>query len=152
MTKSFILVAAAIVLSAGAASGQGGKGLAGKWQLDAAKTKAAAAAPFPEGMIIPSPVTLAIDGNVLALTIESPKGARTTSYKLDGTETPEGDGTVSAKREGAKLILVRVRQTPEGQVRSTTEYSQEGDALVVSTTAARGGKPVTTKLVYSRAG
>jgi hypothetical protein len=154
MKRTFILSAAVLALSVSTASAQGAKGLAGKWQLDAAKTKAANVAGFGEGMFMPNPVTLAFDGDVLTLSIDSPKGPRTTSYKLDGTEQPEGNGTVSAKREGAKVVLVTVRQTPAGQVRSITEYSQEGGALVVSTTAPPrgGGKPVTSKLIYNRAG
>ena len=154
MKRAFFL-AAVLALLASTVRAQDTKGLAGKWELDAAKTKAANVEGFGQGMILPSPVTLAFEGNVLTLTIESPKGARTTNYKLDGKEqpAPEGDGTVTAKREGAKIVLVTVRQLPMVQFKSIAEYSQDGDALVVSTTAPPrgGGNPVTSKLIYKRA-
>ena len=156
MKGSLILGAAVLALSVSTVSAQGTKGLAGKWELDAAKTKAANVEGFGQGMILPSPVTLVLEGNVLTLTIESPKGARTTTYKLDGKEqpAPEGDGTVTGKREGARIILLTVRQRETGEFRSTAEYSQDGDALVVSTTAPPrgGGNPVTSTLIYKRAG
>ena len=88
---------------------------------------------------------------------EGKAGSTTVSYKLDDSEqtvtTPQGEAKVRAKRDGAKIVIVTVRQTADGPVRSVSEYTLNGDALAVTVTAPPpgGGKPLTNTLYYRRA-
>ena len=150
---------AAMVFSLSMASAQARPDFAGKWLFEVERTKAAnlTAGAWAEGVSLASAFTLSLSGNLLTRVTEGKAGSTTVSYKLDDSEqtvtTPQGEAKARAKREGAKIVIVTVRQTANGPVRSVSEYSVDGDTLVVTTTAPPpgGGNPVTNTLYYRRA-
>jgi hypothetical protein len=164
-----LLGAAAMVLSAAAASAQDKPNFAGKWTLDAEKTAAAnpgmqggggggGGRPGGRGGMGMGPLTLAIDGNTLTRTTEGRDGPMSTTFKLDDSEQTvtmgQGSAKVKAKWDGNgnSIVIETTRQTENGEVKSTAVYTIEGEWLVISNTQPPrgGGDPVTRKSYYKR--
>ncbi len=157
--------ATVMVLWASVAAAQAKPNFAGKWQLDQEKTQAAnpnaggggggGGGGGRGGM--GGPMTIVADANTLTITRETPNGAMTTTYKLDGTEQTitmgQGEAKATAKWEGNTIVVNVTRQGQNGEVKTNTVYSLEGDYLVVANTQPPrgGGDPVTRKSYYKKA-
>jgi hypothetical protein len=155
---------AAAVLWATTASAQNKPNFSGKWQLDAEKTAAA----NPQGAGGGGgrgggrggggmgPMSITQSAADLTIERETPQGAMTTAYKLDGsTQTVtmgQGEAQVKAMWEGATLVIETTRQMGGNTVTTKAVYAMEGEYLVVATTSPPrgGGEPVTRKQYYKK--
>jgi len=167
MRRATAVLGAAAVLWATAASAQDKPNFSGKWQLDAEKTAAA----NPQGTgrgggggggggrgggMGTGPIAITLTGADLAVERETPQGAMTTTYKLDGSEQTvsmgQGDAKVKAKWEGATVVIETTRMFNENSITTKAVYSMEGDYLVIATTSPGrgGGEPVTRKQYYKK--
>jgi hypothetical protein len=147
----------------------------GKWAIDAEKTTAANPAPAGGGGGAAGggggarggggggragggggTFELKQDATSLTRITEGQNGPMETKYVLDGQahDVTMGQGTakVTAKIDGATIVIETTRDMGGTPVTSKAVYSTEGDWLVIATTAAPrgGGDPVTTKVYYKK--
>lgn len=96
------------------------------------------------------------DATSLTRITQGQNGPMETKYTLDGAahDVTMGQGTakVTAKIDGATIVIETTRDMGGTPVTSKAVYSTEGDWLVIATTAAPrgGGDPVTTKVYYKK--
>ena len=154
--------AAAMVLWVSTAAAQQ-PNFAGKWTPDAEQNAAAnpgggggGGRGGGRGGGMMGPMTITQDAGTLTIARETPNGAVTTTYKLDGSEQEiqQGQGTAkaTAKWDGSKLVITTTRTMDQGSFTTTAEYTLEGGDLVISTTSPGrgGGDPVTRKMYYKK--
>jgi hypothetical protein len=147
----------------------------GKWAMDAEKTTAANPAPAggaagggggrggagggggARGGGGGGTFELKQDATSLTRITEGQNGPMETKYTLDGQahDVTMGQGTakVTAKVDGATIVIETTRDNNGTPSTSKAVYSMEGDWLVIATTQPpRGGGEATTRKVYYKKG
>jgi hypothetical protein len=173
-TASAVMGAAVMVLWATAASAQ--SKFDGKWAMDQEKTAASnpamqgggergngggggANGGAPSGRQMGGmggAMSIAVSGGALVVTRTTPNGDMVTTYKLDGVEQTIAMGQreqkVTAKQDGDKIVLITKSAGRDGaEVTSKSEYSIDGDYLVISSTRPGPEGEVTRKTYYKKA-
>jgi hypothetical protein len=98
-----------------------------------------------------------MDATSLTRTTEGQNGPMSTTYKLDGTAQTitmgQGEAKVTAKWEGATIVIETTRDNNGTPAVTKAVYSMEGDWLVISNTqpGRNGGEPTTRKTYYKKA-
>lgn len=166
MRRVTALMSAALILLASAASAQK-PDFAGKWTVDMDKTTASnpnmpgGGGPPGGGMgggrggMAMGPMTVTMDAGTLTTQRETPNGAMSTTYKLDGSEQTiaqgQGEAQVKAAWDGNNLVINTTRSFNGNSMTTKAVWSLEGDYLVVTTTRPnRDGGEVTTKVFYKK--
>lgn len=101
------------------------------------------------------PMTVTMDAGTLTTQRETPNGAMSTTYKLDGSEQTiaqgQGEAQVKAAWDGNNLVINTTRSFNGNSMTTKAVWSLEGDYLVVTTTRPnRDGGEVTTKVFYKK--
>jgi hypothetical protein len=157
--------AAAVVLWAAAVLAQAKPNFAGTWTVDAEKTAAANPAPAGGGGGggrgggrggMQGPMTVKQDATTLSTERQGQNGPMTTTYTLDGkpqTVTQgQGEATVTAKIDGATIVIETTRDMGNGPSTTKQVWSMEGEWLVIAQTSPgrQGGEPTTRKTYYKK--
>ena len=156
--------AAAVVLMAATVFAQAKPNFAGSWTMDAEKTTAANPAPAggggggrggggrgPQG-----PMVVKHDATTLSVERQGPNGPTTTTYTLDGKEQTvtmgQGEAKVSAKVDGATIVITTTRDMGGNMVTTSAVWSMDGEWLVIANTqpGREGGAPTTRKTYYKK--
>jgi hypothetical protein len=161
--------AAAVVLWAAAVMAQAKPNFAGSWTMDQEKTTAANPAPAGGGGGgraggggggrggAQGPMVVKQDATTLSVERQGANGPTTTTYTLDGKphEVTQGQGTatVTAKVDGATIVIDTTSDMGNGPTTRKQVWSMEGDWLVIAATnPPRGGGEATTRKTYYKKG
>jgi len=127
----------------------------GKWMLDPAKSEMGGGQGGPPGGAGRGPSgPMVLKQSATELVRETQRGEQsvTATYKLDGSESTNAMGQMTAKStakwDGDKLVIKTVRETPNGTMETTETYSlgADGKELTVVNSSQRGER----KSVYTK--
>lgn len=158
--------AAAVVLWAAAVLAQAKPNFAGSWTVDQEKTTAANPAPAGGGGGraggggrggMQGPMVVKQDATTLSVERQGPNGPTTTTYTLDGKPQKvtmgQSEATVTAKIDGATVVIETTRDMGNGPTTTKAVWSMEGEWLVIANTnPPRGGGEATTRKTYYKKG